>query len=484
MKLKNQIMLITYPDSMGRNLRELDRVLSRHFIGVIGGLHILPFYPSSGDRGFAPTTYRTVDPAFGDWEDIRKLGRRYDLTLDYMVNHISRKSLYFQDFVHKKDNSEYKDLFIRYRDFWPEGAPAQEDVARIYKRKPREPYVDITFDDGSTEKIWCTFEEEQIDLNCYHEVTKRWTKENLEFLASQNAAIIRLDAFAYATKKPGTNCFFVEPDVWDILGECAGYVEPMDCDILPEIHEHYTMQLRVADKGYYVYDFALPMLLLHGLYTGRSDRLLHWLRICPRRQFTTLDTHDGIGVVDAKDLLSDEEIEMTRDRLYAFGGSVNRKYSSMDYNNLDIYQINCTYFSALGEDEDAYLTARAVQFFAPGIPQIYYVGLLAGRNDVDLAERTKTGRDINRHYYTVDEIDFAVRRSLLQKMYRLMKFRNSHPAFNGQVEIGQSNGRYGHVLITWQNGGHMASLSADLSKKTFSVKYTGDDFNVTELRLD
>lgn len=349
MELKNQIMLITYADSLGKNLKELDEVLSKYFDGVIGGLHILPFYPSSADRGFAPTTYSTVDPSFGDWEDIHKLGRRHYLMIDCMVNHISRKSQYFQDFVRKKDDSEYKNLFIRYDDFWPAGRPTQEDIARVYKRKTRAPYIDVTFNDGSIEKIWCTFDEEQIDLNCYHEFTKKWMKENLELLASKNVAVIRLDAFAYATKKPGTNCFFIEPDVWQILGECADNVKPMGCEILPEIHEHYSMQLRVAEKGYYVYDFALPILLLHSLYTGRNDRLLHWLRICPRKQFTTLDTHDGIGVVDVKDLMSDEEIEMTRDRLYALGGSVNRKYSSMDYNNLDIYQINCTYFSALGK---------------------------------------------------------------------------------------------------------------------------------------
>lgn len=483
MKLKNQIMLITYANSMGRNLRELNAILDRYFKGVIGGLHILPFYPSSADRGFAPRTYRIVDPVFGNWEDVIRLGKHYDLMLDYMVNHISRQSEYFQDFLHKKEESKYKDLFIQYREFWPYGEPTDEDIARIYKRKLRAPYIEATFDDGSTEKIWCTFDEEQIDLNWNHEVTKDWSKENLAFLASQNAAVIRLDAFAYATKKIGTNCFFVEPDIWRILEECEDAVKPLGCDILPEIHEHYTIQLRVAEKNYYVYDFALPMLLLHGLYTGRSDRLLHWLRICPRKQFTTLDTHDGIGVVDVKDLMSDEEIEMTRDRLYAFGGSVNRKYSTSDYNNLDIYQINSTYFSALGENEDAYLTARAIQFFAPGIPQVYYVGLMAGKNDVALAERTKNGRDINRHYYSRDEISTEHKRPILQKLYHLMIFRNRHPAFDGQIEINDSV-LPGQVQITWKNDRHMAELTASLFEKRFIVKYTDEDCMLKELRLD
>ena len=45
------------------------------------------------------------------------------------------------------------------------------------------------------------------------------------------------------------------------------------------------------------------------------------------------------------------------------------------------HQYNCTYFSALSGDAKQYLLCRAIQFFTPGIPMVYYVGLFAGRND-------------------------------------------------------------------------------------------------------
>lgn len=77
--------------------------------------------------------------------------------------------------------------------------------------------------------------------------------------------------------------------------------------------------------------------------------------------------------------MTDQEIETTREMLYKQGSNVKKVYSSEAYDNLDIYQINCSYYSALGNDDDSYLLARAVQFFAPGIPQVYYVGLLAGK---------------------------------------------------------------------------------------------------------
>ncbi len=166
-------------------------------------------------------------------------------------------------------------------------------------------------------------------------------------MCGHGAAMIRLDAFAYATKKAGTSCFFIEPEVWELLDECAEIVKPWDVTILPEIHEHYTMQKKIEEKGYYVYDFALPMLLINALYYGQTRYLKHWLEICPRKQFTTLDTHDGIGVVDVKDLLPDEEIDRARRRISSVRRQCEERFiTPRPINNLDIYQVNCTYYSA------------------------------------------------------------------------------------------------------------------------------------------
>lgn len=257
---------------------------------MVGGVHILPFFPSSGDRGFAPMDYSKVDEAFGDWSDIEALSQDYYLMFDFMINHISAKSPYFLDFLEKKDESAYADLFIRYKKFWPNGEPTQEDVDLIYKRKPRALYCIAKFADCSEEKVWCTFDEQQIDLDVTTETTRRFIQENLEQLADHGTSIIRLDAFAYANKKIGTNCFFVEPDIWKMLHFPRQLLAPKGEEILPEIHEHYTIQQKIAEQDYYVYDFALPMLVLHALYSGNVNRLVHWMEICPHKQFTTLYT--------------------------------------------------------------------------------------------------------------------------------------------------------------------------------------------------
>ena len=387
---------------------------------------------------------------------------------DFMVNHISAHSAYFQDFLQKKDQSAYKDFFIRYSDFWENGEPTQEQVDLIYKRKPRAPYIEAEFADGSKEKVWCTFCEEQIDLDVRKDATKQFIKQTLVDMCHHGAAVIRLDAFAYAIKKPDTSCFFVEPDIWELLYDIEKTVKAEGAEILPEIHEHYTIPMKIADKGFWIYDFALPVLTLHALYNHTGVYLKQWMERCPMHQFTTLDTHDGIGIVDVKDLLPDEEVDKVKEQMYQQGANVKKIYSSEAYNNLDIYQVNTTYYSALGNQDDAYLLARAIQFFAPGIPQVYYVGMLAGSNDVDLMERTKNGRDINRHYYSLEEVAEQQQRPVVQKLKELMELRNTHPAFSleGTISI-QAEGDHLQIVRTYQS--HKIVLDANLSNYQFEI---------------
>ena len=320
-KIENKIMLITYADSMSRDLKELDEILAGHFRGIIGGLHVLPFYPSSGDRGFAVINYDIVDPAFGTWDDIDRLADQYYMMADFMLNHVSIRSEEFKDYMKNGDASPYRDMFIHWEEFWPGGEPTEEQYDMLYRRKQTYPYIEFTRDDGEKVHLWNTFFQEQIDIDPYSEATQDYYERNLGILRS-HVPLVRFDAFAYATKRPGTNCFFVEPDVWNVLDIGMEPLRKTGTEMLPEIHENYHIQLKMAEKGYWVYDFALPMLLLHGLKTGRTDRLIHWLNICPRKQFTTLDTHDGIGVVDVAGLLTEDEIDIVRDDVNEISGEM------------------------------------------------------------------------------------------------------------------------------------------------------------------
>ena len=470
-KLTNEVMLITYADSLGKNLKELDQVLSNELDGVVGGVHVLPFFPSTGDRGFAPEEYETVDPKFGDWSDIDKLAEKYYLMFDFMLNHISPQSKYFQDFLEKKEDSEYYDMFLKYSEFWPENRPTAEDIDLIYKRKDKAPFAPVTFADGTTDQVWNTFGDQQMDLDVTKPVTKQFIKDSLINLARHGASVIRLDAFAYAIKKLDTNDFFVEPEIWDVLNEVREILAAEGSEVLPEIHEHYKIVRKITDHDMYSYDFALPLITLYSLYSGKTNRLADWLRQSPMKQFTTLDTHDGIGVVDAKDLLTQEETDFTTEEMYKVGANVKKIFSSAAYNNLDIYQINTTYYSALGNDDPAYLLARATQIFAPGIPQVYYVGLLAGENDLELLESTKEGRNINRHYYDLEEIAETVKRPVVSNLFDLLRFHNTSSAFDldGEIKVENNGDNDLTITRTSADGQTTAVLTADFATKQFKV---------------
>lgn len=472
MKLTNKAMLITYPDSLGDSLKDLQHVLSTQLDGVVGGVHILPFFPSAGDRGFSPVDYQQVDPKFGDWNDIQTLAKNYYLMFDFMVNHISKHSKYFQDFLQNHDQSKYRDLFIHWDEFWPAGRPTQKDIDLIYKRKPKAPVQEITFADGQTGKVWNTFGDDQIDLDVTKQATKDFIKATLEFLMKNGASIIRLDAFAYAVKKLDTNDFFVEPEIWNLLDSINKITQPQGATLLPEIHENYHIVRKLTDHNYFSYDFALPIVTLYSLYSGDATRLAAWLKSSPMHQFTTLDTHDGIGVVDAKDILSDQELDYTKAEMYKVGANVKKVYSSTAYHNLDVYQINTTYYSALGDSDPAYLMARAIQIFAPGIPQIYYVGLLAGKNDLDLLEKTKEGRNINRHYYSLAEIDQETQRPVVKDLFALLRFRNASAAFDldGSIQVEQPSQSEISIVRSSADGKTAARLTADLNTKLLTVE--------------
>ena len=482
MAIKNQVQLITYPDSLGGDLKNILHVMDDHFAGLFkGGIHILPPFPSSGDRGFAPLSYDQIDPRFGDWQDLRSLGEKYDLIIDLMVNHISRQSPYFQDFLKKGRRSKYADLFITLDKVWPDGKAPARDVGKIFLRKPDHPFTTVTIEESQEEEtVWTTFGgkdwSEQIDLDVQAPITRQLLSSYLNFFQRQKIKIVRLDAVGYVIKKPNTSCFMVEPDVYDFIDWMIGIAENLDMEILPEVHDHYSVQARLAEHGYWVYDFVLPMLILYTLFEKDSRKLRTYLKQCPRKQFTMLDCHDGIPVQpDLDGILEPAEARRVVDLCISRGANVNRILSAAqkEADGFDAHQINCTYYSALGCDDDAYLTARAIQFFSPGVPQVYYVGLLAGENDHAGVRATGEGRAINRHNYSMDEIAQAVQKPVVQRLFRLIHFRNQYPAFNGKFEVEESTEK--QLALSWKNGQAECKLRLALEKNQAIINYVDED---------
>lgn len=466
-KIKNKIMLITYPDSMGGNLKALQKALESYAPGAVESIHILPFFPSSGDRGFSPITYDVVDPTFGDWDDIAALANQYTLMCDMMVNHISRQSAEFRDYMKKGQASSYAEMFFDYEKFFG-GEPSAEELAKIYKRSDKPLYQQVTLPDGTVKKLWCSFSAEQIDVDTNSPITREYIMRNLHRLGERGISVVRMDAYGYITKVKNSNCFFVEPQVWELIGEMEALLAKQNMTLLPEVHDRYETALKIAEHGYYTYDFVLPLLVLHTLFSGSGKELKHWFSIAPENQFTVLDTHDGIGVFDADGIVTSQQAEEVIRRAEP---NLSYSFKPMDMSKkkyYKAYQLYGTYYAILGEDDQAYLLARAIQFFAPGIPQVYYVGMLAGKNDLDFDPRDH--RFINRHDYTMEEIAEQVQRPVVQKLLEMMRLRNRHPAFQGELTVADTPD---HVLHFKRSMGmETVVLEADLKTKAFTIRYS------------
>jgi sucrose 6(F)-phosphate phosphorylase len=490
MVIKNQVQLITYADSLGGDLNSLDHLLTKHLENMFkGGIHILPPFPSSADRGFAPLTYYEIEPAFGTWNDIRRISEHAVVAVDLMINHISRQSPYFQDFSRYGRKSQYADMFITLEKVWPAGEPPSDDVAKIFLRKPENPFSEITVKEtGLQERVWTSFGtkdwSEQIDLDICSATTQKFIRHVLAFMSNNGVKIVRLDAIGYVIKKAGSNCFFVEPEIYDFLAWIKSEADKVGIELLPELHAHYLTQFKLAAHGYWVYDFVLPSLVLHTLFSHSSNKLCNYLKICPRQQFTMLDCHDGIPVQpDVDDILEIDEVQRIVQVCRERGANLNRILSPEHKRraDFDAHQINCTYYSALAEDDDAYLAARAIQFFSPGVPQVYYVGLLAGKNDQAAVVRSGEGRDINRHNYSIDEVEQELQRPVVQRLKKLIQFRNEYDAFNGEFQILESDEWL--LKLAWETKPKKCQLIVDLNSYKATIEYTGDGGKVEEYHL-
>ena len=489
MEVKNQVQLITYPNSLGGDLKSLNYILSEYFPGVFkGGIHILPPFPSSGDRGFAPLTYLEIEAEFGDWNDLRIIAENYDLMLDLTVNHLSAQSVWFKDFLSKGRRSEYADLFLTLDKIWLDSNPVAEDIDKMFLRRTN-PFSCFTISDtGMTEKVWTTFGKqdpsEQIDLDINSEQTRGLLKEFLLNFKRQNVKFVRLDAVGYVIKKRGTTCFFVEPEIYQFLDWISELAFSLGIVLLPELHANHITQLKLAEHGFWIYDFILPYTILDTLINKTSKKLCNYLSARPHKQFTMLDCHDGVPVKpDMDDLIKTDEARKLIDICLQRGANLSRIFSeshkAMD--GFDVHQIRGSYYSLLGCNDDAYLAARAIQFFAPGVPQVYYVGLLAGENDIKNMKLTGEGREINRQNFSVADIENAVKKPVIQRLLRLIRFRNEYPAFNGHFNVLDSAGNKIH--LSWKNDTKSCDLLIDLITFTSKISFQNDAGKIENYKI-
>ncbi len=327
----------------------------------------------------------------------------------------------------------------------------------------------------------------QMDLNAQSHEVWEFYDETLKKLRAHGGKLVRLDAFAYLHKEPGEVNFFNKPGTWEYLGKLKSIADKYDLILLPEIHAEYGYGLHeeVAARGFPIYDFFFPGLVIDALDRGSNKHLLQWIGEILEKDIKTINMlgcHDGIPVLDLRGkkvdgvtrrgLLSEGEIAAIIDEVMDRGGRVKNLYGP-DGKKIAYYQVNATFFSALGEDERKLRLARAIQMFMPGTPQVWYLDLFAGRNDYAAADMGGAAghKEINRTTLAHSDIDHGLSRIVVRDQLELMRLRNKSPAFEGDLEIHDSDEHRLHM--TWTHHGCVATLNADLRDFGFSVTHKG-----------
>lgn len=321
----------------------------------------------------------------------------------------------------------------------------------------------------------------QMDLNIKSPLVWEYYDDTLRKLKGYGASIVRLDAFAYAPKEPGKKNFMNEPETWDLLEQIRKLADKYDLTLLPEIHSRYDEKVheKLAEKGYMTYDFFLPGLIIDALERNNNEYLIKWINELNEKGIRTvnmLGCHDGIPLLDLRGLIPDDQIEKLINTIVSRGGLIKDLHGKKNI----YYQVNATYFSALGEDERKLLLARAIQIFTPGIPQIWYLDLFAGTNDYEAVKKAGSAghKEINRTNLTIEQAHEKLKKDIVKRQLELLRFRNTFPAFGFDAKLQVINTEPYLLNLVWDNNSCRAILTADLRNYSFEITAIDQNNNV------
>ena len=455
---EEDVILITYGDLIREEgaspLTTLSKFCGLYLKQTINTLHILPFFPYSSDRGFAIEDFETVNPELGSWKDIEDLASRYKLMFDGVINHVSSKSRWFQRFL--DGTPHYKDFFISYDSY---DDLTSEERSAIFRPRTTDILTKFHTIDGE-KHIWSTFSKDQIDLNYKNPEVLVRVIEILLLYARKGADIIRLDAITFLWASPGTSCANLEETHMivkvfrDILDLVAPHVSIITETNIPH-KDNISYFGNGSDEAHMVYNFALPPLVLHTFYTKDTTRLNEWAESLKPPSETTayfnfLDSHDGVGLMAVKDLLSHDEIQFIIRRAREHGGYISYK---TDKDGQEVpYEINITWFNALCREDgtphtdlqvDIFIASRAMALALQGVPGIYLHSFFGTRNDIDAVSCPISKREVNRKALdyniltkAIDDPD-TLTSKIIRKLNSIISLRTKQSAFhpNGAQKI-------------------------------------------------
>ncbi|KGL38151.1 alpha-amylase [Listeria newyorkensis] len=438
---EKNMYLITYGDSIQspgqKPLQALRAMLDETVADIITDVHLLPMFPYTSDDGFSVTDYLQINPELGDWPDIDDLAGNYRLMYDFVANHMSESSDWFQQFLQGKPG--FEQAFVE--------KEAGFDATNVVR--PRTSPLFHTY--GATEKqVWSTFSKDQVDVNIQDPAMFIRLTETLLTYITRGATSIRLDAIGFLWKESGTTCIHLSQthtviQIWRLLTD---YFAP-NTQIITETNVPHKENISYFGDGtneaHQVYQFPLPPLTLHAFTTHDATHLTNWAKtITPMSQtatyFNFLASHDGIGMRPTEGILTDTDREKLAEKVLQNGGQIS--YKNNPDGSKSIYELNINYSDALrntGESDELaiqkMLAAHHILFSVMGVPAIYYHSLFGSRNDKEAAETSGIPRRINREKLDLATLQSELetnpyRRAIFTGLKKLAEVRQGETAFN------------------------------------------------------
>ncbi|MEW5822102.1 MAG: sugar phosphorylase [Cyanobacteriota bacterium] len=490
---QRDIIIITYGDQIKEDginpIKTLHKFFKNNTKDVISGIHILPFHPYSSDDGFSVIDYDQIDPELGTWEDIQNISKDFTLMADLVVNHVSQYHNWFKEYLN--DNSQYADYFIE--------KPEDYNYSTVVRPRPWPLLTKFQTNSGKTKFIWTTFSTDQIDLNFKCEVVLIKMIDILLNYVANGAKIIRMDAIGYAWKEDNTKCIHLEQVhkivqlFRDIFEEIAPQVK-----IITETNVPHKENISYWGNGYneahMVYNFSLPPLALHAFQTSNANYLSQWadsleldLKSDKTYFFNFMASHDGIGIMPARNILPESEIKTVLDKIKSRKGNISVK--SDGDGNKSPYEMNINYMDALSEPGDSdnkkvdrFIASQSILLALKGVPGIYIHSLLGSMNyydTLDLKDQL-TFRSINREKFQLSELlkelnnPETIRYKVFNRYLNLIKIRINEEAFSPDASQ--------KVLFVNEKVFSILRINKIKNKAILSLTNVSDD--IIELKFD
>jgi len=442
---ERDVVLITYGDSLRDDseppLSVLHAFACSRLRGLISTIHILPFFPYSSDDGFSVIDFHAVDPQLGSWADVEALSRDFRLAFDFVLNHISSKSAWFQGYL--AGDGPLRELAI--------AVDPDSDLSSVVRPRSLPLLTEYRRADGSTLQLWTTFSADQIDLNYGDPDVLLAMVDVLLCYVEHGASMLRLDAIGFLYKEIGTSCMHLPRthEVVRLLRDLLDMVAPQVA-LLTETNVPHAENISYFGDGHdeaqLVYNFSLPPLVLHALSSGSATDLARWAGTLASPSdattfFNFTASHDGIGVRPLEGLLPAEAIESLAELARRRGGRVSCRTGPDGAQTP--YELNVTYLDALrgeGQGGDAhverFLASQAIALCLPGVPAIYVGSLLGSSNWQEGVRRSGAPRAINRQKLALEQVEAeladpgSLRARIFDGLCRLIRARISQPAFH------------------------------------------------------